>query len=317
MFLLAVTLPNLYRDLPTPQISGPQQIARNASEYPPSNTQTTDASTSETVATLNLNDFPHLSPTLRSLTQAWLDQCTETDLVVSAITDADLRAQALEFLKHRGKMRLFLNLPLEWENLTYEESFKRLFQLSHNKGPYGRNYLELQAYLLQDWLPKQYAGGDERIVFLKKCADFSDAFGKEMFRFSILENRMRFEFGIESRHWNQTIWCCYTANSLSHYGYLTHPHQDEWQRKQWDEVNTWDEESYCLRQMGWRGLVYLTDRSYQRALDNQMDEKLRRGFLYKTLTAPGIFVALRTTIRPSIQEIDNEFTQLQQRANGH
>ncbi len=124
-FLVAVTVPNLRRKVSPPEISGVEQVERNTSESstsPTSGTLPASDSTSGTQPILNLDDYPHLSPKMRELTQAWLDQCAKTDKALDTITDPTLRAQVRTYLKEQRKIQAFLNLPLEWDNLRFPPS---------------------------------------------------------------------------------------------------------------------------------------------------------------------------------------------------
>ncbi|HPS02973.1 MAG TPA: hypothetical protein PLA90_15650, partial [Candidatus Sumerlaeota bacterium] len=104
-FLVVITIPNLWREVAPPEISGPNRVEGNAAKpsappTPRTLSGSADVSTSGT-RPLNLDDFPHLSPTMRKLAQGWLDQCAETDRLIAAISDPALRAQALSLLKDR------------------------------------------------------------------------------------------------------------------------------------------------------------------------------------------------------------------------
>ncbi|HNY27666.1 MAG TPA: hypothetical protein PKH31_09825 [Candidatus Sumerlaeota bacterium] len=132
VLLIALTVPNLRREVTPPEVSGAHRVgqSKNAPDHPTaptSGTLSVSVSPSGT-SPLNLDNFPHLSPTMRKMTQDWLDRCAETDRALAAIADPALRAQMAELLKDRGNMRAFLNLPLEWENLPYEEAHNHVWE---------------------------------------------------------------------------------------------------------------------------------------------------------------------------------------------
>jgi len=253
VFLISITLPNL-REATPPEISGPHQMAQsqkpsNHSTSPTSATQSISTSTSETQSLLNLDDFPHLSPKMRELTQAWLEQHEKIRQAIEAqITDPVLRAQMLAKLKDRQeKVWALLNLPLEWENQTYEEAWRRrvednpsyIFDIGGNtneeKSRFRDEYPELRRML-----------SSERICVLG------------------ISSRTWFELSIHYQDWGSAVD---DGNN-----YARPPDFDPLFQSQGKTYHTWEEESYCWRQLGGPGLVGLTARSYQRTLDTQMQD---------------------------------------------
>ncbi|HNY29211.1 MAG TPA: hypothetical protein PKH31_17700, partial [Candidatus Sumerlaeota bacterium] len=104
VFLIGIALPDLRREVAPPEISGMEQIARvdNTRETP----RLDDAPTSKTAAldlsgqvVLNLDDFPHLSPTMRREAETWI-KTWNTRIVPDtlAIEDPVLRNQNWEAL---------------------------------------------------------------------------------------------------------------------------------------------------------------------------------------------------------------------------
>jgi hypothetical protein len=78
IILIALTVPNLRREVAPPEVSGAHRVtqSQNSPEHltlPTSGTLSVSVSTSGTQP-FNLDDFPHLSPTMRKMTQEWLDQ---------------------------------------------------------------------------------------------------------------------------------------------------------------------------------------------------------------------------------------------------
>jgi len=288
-FLITITLPNLRREVAPPEISGPGQVERNRNASP-SSTTPTSGTLSGTAADslLNLDDYPHLSPTMRKLTQAWLDQCAETDKALETISDPTQRAQALEFLKDREKkIAALLSLPLEWENLTFSKAQERQTQL---RLPESYNSFCKALGLRYNFSWPQGEPGE-------KCPipEFGAALGKEMYWSLIACNRMQFELRVHHRFWDVAAYTC-IANSdgqnAAQTGSLPANHPE------WVEVNTWEEEVYCLRQNpGVRGWVGLVGRSYQHALDSVMGYQPDNPILSVTRGA-GKLLTIPTIIGP-------------------
>jgi len=292
-FLIAITVPNLRREVAPPEISGPEQVGRNASDpstSPTSNTLSVSASTSGTQSFLNLDDFPHLSPTMRKLTQAWLDQYAETDKALDSITDPVLRAQALEFLKDRTKMRAFLNLPREWGNQSYEEATRKrrdpsysLYVQAHDT--FGYSYTNAKGYSFRF----SYAPGkitDEQKQFLGKCPEFADTLAKEVFHSDCIDKRMFFELQAHNHLWDMAAFLSLSTDNPFAV------------REGFQEVITWDEEVHCLRQTGIRGSLGLTGRSYQRTLDSLIVRHPANSF-YRYVRKAGEVLVVPAIERPA------------------
>jgi hypothetical protein len=251
-FLIAVTVPNLQLEVSPPEISGPEQAERNRNASPSSTAPTSGTlsgtasdSTSGTQPILNLDDYPHLSPTMRKFTQVWLDQCEETRKVCEKISDPALRAQTLASLqKGWEKMRVLLNLPLKWDDQTFEETFR---------------YLEGDNSLYDEFATPKAMDFETWEPFYKVFWEVRDAILKERDCYNFLGRRMAFEFFIHSRHWDYAELSCASADLDSYYH---HPFYQA-------GMNSWEEELYCLRQMGAPGWASLAGRSYQRAFDSQ------------------------------------------------
>jgi hypothetical protein len=271
IFLVSITIPNLRREVAPPEVSGPEQTQRNAAQSPvspTSRTLTVSSPTSGTQPLLNLDDFPHLSPRMRELAQSWLDRCSETDKALDSIADPVLRVQALALLD-RKKAKMWLNFPLEWGNRTFQEEKQRLLRLREQ---YSQNVPLWRPLYVSDETEEglHFRPGAE---FLKECSEFSTALEKEDFRFFVLTKRIDFEFFIYSHDWDTAADSCSISAimSLSRWDYA-----DSSVRGEWREINTWDEELYCRRQMGMQGLLGLARRSYQHALDTQMNGRYSR-----------------------------------------
>ncbi len=279
-FLIAITVPNLRIEVVPPVISGPKQISQSSgiSDRPTSKTLSVSTPTSGTAPLLNLDDFPHLSPTIRKLAQVWLDQCVETDKALAAISDPVLRAQAVAYLKGREeKMRAFLNQPLEWGN-----------------GPFKEIQNALLGYRFYN---RDEENSDGWSSLLHQCPEFAAMYQKEHRRASILKFRLTFEFGAERQRWDTALDLCVGAERISH---LDYPDMVEFR-----EMSTWDEEVYCWRQIGPTGLAGLTARSYQRALDDQMREQ-PTSRLYHQLRMVGDVVVWTVTTNQAEAETEAE-----------
>jgi len=283
--LIALTVPNLRREVTPPEVSGAHRVTQSKNSpdrptAPTSGTLSVSTSTSGT-SPLNLDDFPHLSPTMRKMTQEWLDRCAETDRALAAIADPVLRAQAAELLKDRGNMRAFLNLPLEWGSRSYEEAYRRVWEWHHVPEGDTNTYLPPMPYSL--YCDKDFAWG---LQFIETCPEFKMAIGKEISYIPRAFERMNFELCVsKGAHWDiAAFYCNYrhayfspdrggvpiipkSENERKQYeewGKL-----DAWTHEEWRKQYTWDEEVYCLRQMGVKGLPFLTVSSYQHALYTQ------------------------------------------------
>lgn len=263
-FLVAITVPNLRREVAPPEISGPGQVERNrnaSSTDPTSGTLsgTASDSTSGTHPLLNLDDYPHLSPTMRKMTQAWLDQCAETDKALDTITDPTQRAQAHEFLKDREKkIAALLSLPLKWENLTFSKAQEHQTQL--------RLFESYNSFCNALGLRYNFSWPQEQPGEGCPIPEFGAALEKEMYWSLIACSRMQFELRVHHHFWDVAAYTCIANTDVHHAAQICSLPSDH---PEWIEINTWDEEVYCLRQnQGVRGWVGLAGRSYQHALDS-------------------------------------------------
>lgn len=306
-FLIAITIPNLRREVAPPEISGVEQLARNAAKpsappTPRTLSGSADVSTSGTCP-LNLDDFPHLSPTMRNLAQGWLDQCAETDRLIAAISDPALRAQALSLLKGREtRMRAFLNLPLEWESQPCRETFRHLTGAAIRQNPYGAAYFGLRNSY-QHFVPEEIAAAP--IEFLQKLPELADSLGREVTRLDVMTERMYFELQVRNRMWNTAAVSCVRADRAAHANFYNQKPYDAWVRERQAEAYAWEEEVYCMRQAGVAGLAGLTAHSYQRALDSLMDDPDPSLFYHQShelLREGGDWVAKYTTGKQSLKE---------------
>ena len=303
-FLIAITVPNLRREVAPPEISGVEQVARNAAKpsappTPRTLSGSADVSTSGT-RPLNLDDFPHLSPTMRKLAQGWLDQCAETDRLIAALSDPALRAQALSLLKDREtRMRAFLNLPLEWESQPCRETFRHIGELE----PYGLACFGLRDLYLHFDIP----GVDpwKSIEFLQKLPELADSLAREVTRLDVMTERMYFELQVHNRMWNTAASSCVRADRAAHANFYNQKPCDAWVRARNAEAYAWEEEVYCMRQAGVAGLAGLTAHSYQRVLDSVMDDPDPSLFYHQShelLREGGDWVAKFTTEKQSFKE---------------
>jgi hypothetical protein len=284
VFLLSITLPDLRRKVTPPEISGPErgtvsQDSSKAVSSPTSGTLSVSGDTFGILGSLNLDDFPHLSPKMRELAQGWLDQCEETSKALDAITDPVLRAQALGYLKDREKVWAFLNRPLEWGHQGFEA-----YQKAAENWRLGRPYSAERERLYAGPEIAYTASGEfdtgsgksleEVEEFRKKCGEFVMAFQKEKTRFEILGRRAFFEFCVQDGQWAQAALDCDRNARQSQGG-------DNFRLFQWDyyrtpefgEVSTWDEELYCLQQSN-LGASYRSMRSYEHLLDTRLQGRV-------------------------------------------
>jgi hypothetical protein len=255
VLLVTITVPNLRCEVSPPEISGPEQVARNVAEdhsSPTSSMLTVSSPTSGTQPLLNLDDFPHLSPTMRTLAQAWLDQCAETDRLIEALSDPSQRALALAILMNeRKKVGFLLNLPLRWDDQEFEETMRDLSHWpSHQELEENRNYEEYEK-------------------LLNVYPEVKIACGQELIQDNTLWTRMAFEFYVQGRHWDSAILTCASADN---YNYRD---KNGRLRRDCEGMNSWEEEVYCLRQMGTPGWLCLAGRSYQRVFDSRLQDHLQ------------------------------------------
>jgi hypothetical protein len=277
VFLAAITVPNLRREVAPPEISGPEQVERNAAEdpaSPASRSQSVSASTSATQSLqMDPDDFPHLSPKMRELTRSWFERCAETDRLLGAISDPAQRALALAILaKGRENRRALLNLPLRWDDQTFEETDRYLMSWNSSYEP--------------DYQSRE--GASTRGAFLEAHPEFKNAFEQESARNELFKERMSFEFYVHSRHWDSAVINCTAADLRAPFNRQLCP----------EGMNSWEEEVYCLRQMGVPGWACLAGRSYQHAFDSRWPD--RRHYL---LRAPGY---LPPAILEKIKEQNNK-----------
>jgi len=265
VFLVAITVPNLRCEVAPPEISGLEQVARNASDHPTSNTLSVSTlspsvpPTSGTQSLLNLDDFPHLSPTMRTLAQAWLDRCAENDRLLDTLSDPAQRDLVLAILmKGREKISALLNLPLRWDGQKFEDIDRYLNGWpSHQELEENRNYEEYKK-------------------FLNAYPELKIACGQELIRDKTLWKRMAFEFYVQGSHWDSAILTCAVSD------YYTYWDKNGRLRRDCEGMNSWEEEVYCLRQMGAPGWVCLAGRSYQRVFDSRLQDHLQTNkYLFK------------------------------------
>jgi len=247
VFLFITVIPDLCRRVPPPEISG-----RNATESEPPDSDPIETgkdgpdATSRTLAVTlslpNLDDFPSLSPRMKELARTWLDQCAETSQALAAISDPVEREQARAYLKEqREKIHAILALPGNWDRQAFQNMNRWYFMPSENERG-GIYTIGREDYLLI------------------RSPEFRAAFQEEATRFWTLSERMAFEFYVHEGDWKLAAESCAIADRYSsweHSSYL-----------RWDKMNSWEEELYCLRQMGAPGLPCLLGRSYQRAFDS-------------------------------------------------
>jgi hypothetical protein len=178
------------------------------------------------------------------MTQEWLDRCAETDRALAAIADPALRAQMAELLKDRGNMRAFLNLPLEWENLPFEEAHNHVWEWHHwEEGQI--KILPLLPYHLT--IEKRESERAQGIVgpspLLETCPEFYRAFWKEVSYIPSAFKRMDFELRVSKNDWKKAagdctwahVYCPLDPNAPFLYG---PPPSEEW-RKQYEEWRYW------------------------------------------------------------------------------
>jgi hypothetical protein len=283
VFLVSITLPDLRREVAAPEISGAGRVAVSQDS-----SKTALALTSGTFGSLNLDDFPHLSPKMRELAQAWLDQCEETSRALDSITDPALRAQALGFLKGREEMRAFLNLPLEWDPEKFRSVFPKIKVGCRFPTPYGKSFWGIADHLLTGARPEGIT--NEQIEFFKKCPEFARAFREELHRSWVLNVRMGLEYRLHDRQWNDAARICIDTDTWSFI--FRGPSEAIC------GAYSWDEKVYCLRQVGGvQGLAIQTACSYRHAIELQIQNRTDTNlYFYPELLALGNMATAFTTM---------------------
>jgi hypothetical protein len=288
VLLAGITLPNLWREIPPPEISGSKRISGNVPDQPMPKALSSETFTSGTLTTLNLDDYPYLSPKMRELAQTWFDQYRQTIEALDTIPDPALRAQAAATLENRWKMQLFLKLPLEWGNQTHRDAFTRMAvsdaQMLDRRSAYA-NINEL-VY------PGMSKGQNPFIQQLSsECPEFTEIFRKEASYFVALTTRMQFELSAYHQKWIQTEFVCWATNTFA----LMAPESTILR-----DAYSWEDEVYCLRQLGGRGIAALVARSYQRALDSHVTNQMNPLFL--KIRGVGNLVLMPTVMKPYTDE---------------
>ncbi|HNY28740.1 MAG TPA: hypothetical protein PLA90_05020 [Candidatus Sumerlaeota bacterium] len=285
VLLAGITLPNLWRKVPPPEISGPQRVSGNASDQPASKTSSSETFTSGTLTTLNLDDYPHLSPKMRELAQAWFEQYRKTIEALDTIPDPVLRAQAAATLENLWKMQLFLKLPLEWGNQTHWNAFAGIVtldvQMRGGVSAYQQDINELVC-------PGMNKGKSPFQQLSSECPEFTEIFRKEASYFVALTSRMQFELAAYHQKWIRAEFDCWTNNTFA----LMAPEGGVLR-----DAYSWEDEVYCLRQLGGRGITALVARSYQRALDSHVANRLPESLFLK-VRGVGNLVLIPTVLRP-------------------
>jgi hypothetical protein len=308
VFLISITLPNL-REATPPEISGPHQVVRspkpsNSSTSPTSGTLSVSASTSGTQS-FSLDDFPHLSPPMRELTQTWLDRCAETNQALEAIPDPTLRAKASVSLKIRARVQNLLNLPLRWDQRSNEEVRQYLYGWAWEFPPKEEfDMARASSRLISELM---YYGNsseprlEESRQLHKNHPEFVRALQKELASTLAIKDRMDYEFTIHKEDWRSAASQCRDPRWLLNrdefgtlmgrragtiYGYDMETWEKICKEAKEDQIRAanslWNEEAYCWRQRGIRGMIGLGARSYQRALEGELKEQAHTP-LHKTL----------------------------------
>jgi hypothetical protein len=288
-FVVVIAVPTLRRELPPPEISGPDRVSRNASVPPPLETPGTATGsssrpTSGTHTLLNLDDFPHLSPTMRNLTRDWLDQCAETDQALEAIPDPALRARAVALLKNRGKINELLSRPLEWGKGTdwMEEEAQNL----HKRDAVYGEYFTFNALCMIRYFPgrpseykqslRDSSGfdprkADELIQLLEKCPAFASAIAKEADRLWGVSERMGFESYVYHCKWYLAV-----EQSYIRFRMIEHSPDAPSSSEESVPVVSLEEEMYCLRQLGIPGKVGMVARTSQQAIRSHLKNRVSK-----------------------------------------
>ncbi len=284
VLLIGITLPDLRREVAPPKISGPERVTQSQDSSknissPTSGTLSVSGDTSETSGSLNLDDFPHLSPKMRELAQAWLDQCEETSRALDTIADPALRAQALGYLKDREKVWALLNRPLEWGRQGFE-AYRNAVENLRLGRPYSaereRIYVgpEISYTASGEFSTGSGKSLEEVKEFRKKCGEFVMAFQKEKTQFEVLVRRSFLEFCIQDGHWAEAAVACDRNARQSQGGDNFQFFSGEYHRTpEFGEVSVWDEELYCLQQSN-LGASYQAMRSYEHLLDTRLQGRV-------------------------------------------
>ncbi len=287
VILIALTVPNLRREVAPPEVSGGHRVSRTVPEHTitaspasPESANSPSDVPAGAPSLFNLDDFPHLSPHMRTLSLAWLDQCEETSRTLDGITDPKVHARMLQFLRIRkDKMRAFLNSPLEWEDQAFKDAESRIWRA---RAIYG---------------------------MIDPFPELADTIRKETIRFNVLSERMTFEFYASQEMWDLAADFCGRADRqafhhsefLGSFQKVKRPPEDPEFLAGYREMNTWDEEVYCLRQTGGRGLVALTARSYQQAVGARMKGQ-ENSTLFQVVRLGTAPLLIPTVLKPASQK---------------
>ncbi|HPS03204.1 MAG TPA: hypothetical protein PLA90_16820, partial [Candidatus Sumerlaeota bacterium] len=205
-----------------------------------------------------------------------------TDQALAAIPDPALRAQAAALLKNREKANELLNLPLEWGKGRdwMEEETQNFWK---RDAVYGE-YFIFNALCMIRYFPGQlseykkmlenYPGldprkADELIQLLEKCPVFAAAIEKEADWLWGVSERMRFESYVYHCKWYRAVersHCLFRRTGYS-------PDAPSSPEESLPLVS-FEEEMYCLRQMGIPGKVGMVTRGYQQTIRSHLKNRV-------------------------------------------
>jgi hypothetical protein len=203
VFLIRLTLPDLRREGTPPEISGTEQIARvdnNEKTLRPDNAPTSRTAVLDQSGrvVLNLDDFPHLSPTMRQFAEAWVEAWNETIRKIEVIDEPVLRGQLLEKMsRYADAFKSLLDFPVEWEKNSYGTSRDKI------------RLTQLQMYELFD-RDIGYLGVRAKKSEEEKRID--DDIFRTFSMFHKFEYRMYFELAIQAGEWVDAAHQGYLVN---------------------------------------------------------------------------------------------------------
>lgn len=159
-------------------------------------------------------------------------------------------------------MRAFLNCPLNWDGKKFYLALHNMLWWKFDT-LYGPNSFPLSEYLLDAVTPGE--GFEDQYRLFEQCPEFKNAFKMELYGGWALNTRMTFEYNTQSGQWNNAALTFLMADKMRRQMRFGPRSRELY------EAVSWDEEVYCMRQMGGRGLAMLTASSGLRALSSRLE----------------------------------------------
>ncbi len=252
--LIAISLPNLTREVVPPVISGPRQLEKveqsremSHSDENRETPSTDDTPTSRTIIVdaagqeiLNLRDFPHLSPTMRYLAEEWIVAWKELEEAIGANTGSATPSQIRQkLLQSVEDFKACLNLPLEWGKMSYQETYDKLIE-------------NLESDAFRNGMHNDFRDGTESSLAVLRVLRKLDVVRGNM------TSRVRSELAIQYGEWGEAVRASSEINTYREY---QRPYDSRPVIEQCRE-----DELFCWRQMGLTGRIGLVARSYEERL---------------------------------------------------